>query len=116
MTSENKAKFPFTSLKGPPEAVSVIACPGSDSFAFMSIFNSVPASMHRSFVSSMIGGLLLQSLTLTCISRIMDPIKKPSRYSLINIAKLNSPLAFGFSHVSVPELTSTETPLGNVYP
>ena len=34
----------------------------------------------------------------------------------MRIAKLNSPEIFGLSHVNVPELTSTETPVGKVYP
>ena len=46
----------------------------------------------------------------------MLPIKNPLLYSCINIAKLNSPVLVGLSHVNVPVLGFIETPSGKEYP
>jgi len=46
----------------------------------------------------------------------MLPIKNPSLYSSIKMAKLNSPVLAGLSQVKVPSLELIEMPSGKTYP
>ena len=61
-------------IMGPPMAESEMVCVLFGSVAETFTVSWVPAVMHVSFFSTMLGGWLLQGPTITCMSRITQPM------------------------------------------